>query len=317
MTPEWLNENSFRNYPLLPTTGLWQDAIADMGVLLGPFCDWQVSGGKKIFSDYNRSSNFDPTLDVVYLASLQLIGPNLVFTFHLTSSFASGASLVFTCPSADPPFTTYHAQAVVGGVIIMEGFLTTGFRDNTLANIGGGYTGSTLDALEPAAIQDLSGRYVDSVSVANYPRVKTTPSPGCGSSSIAMGPSNVPTSLLDDEIVVNAINIQGDIKFREGFNVAIRQESGSNSIVISGAVGGGAGLVCGEVPLNSIEHETVGSLPLTGGPLCSQVLQTINGISGTNIRISAGQGFHIQEDTTQPNTLIISAKATDFAVCLQ
>jgi hypothetical protein len=315
MLPGWLNENSYRDYPFQPNSGVWQDAVADMGVLLGPRPD-TVAG---TFSNFNKESDFDPTVNKVSLSSIHNTGTETVYTFVLGASLP-GNTLTFRCQNSDPPFLTYLAQSIVGSVLIWEGFMVTGYRTDTLAGLASlpsnTYTAGSSTILEPSLIQDLSRRQVTSISLANFPRVVVTDPPGCSLVSAAHDVSGAPSSDIKYEAVVFATNIQGSVKLREGFNTTIRQEAGSNSIVIGGAVGAGAGLVCHEIAIAADQSSHAGHL-LTGGPKCSEVLQTLNGVGGTNIRISAGKGFHVQPSDTTPHTLVIAAKATDFAVCLQ
>ena len=98
----------------------------------------------------------------------------------------------------------------------------------------------------------------------------------------------------------------------------MRQEAGTNSLVISGANNAGAGPVCGEVPIDATEAAILESntgQTLTGGPTCQQLLLSLNGVAGQNIVISGGDGFKVTPSTIDQHTLIISAVTGAFTAC--
>jgi len=133
------------------------------------------------------------------------------------------------------------------------------------------------------------------------------PPDGCGSLSSSAG---------SDEPILAASCMRGNIKWKEGYNCSIRQDNRDNAIIIGAGQGAGEGEPCDEVPLYEGEAPPEGSPHLSGGPGCSEVVKTINGIGGRDIFITAGPGFRVQQDTEDPNTLNLNRALDDFAACL-
>jgi hypothetical protein len=135
----------------------------------------------------------------------------------------------------------------------------------------------------------------------------TDVAPGCESSSSSSQP-------LPD-IFVRDTCITGPIWFKEGYNCRIRQDSGRNTITIGAGIGLGEGEPCEEVPLTAEEAPPGDSPFLTGGPGCNQVVQSLNGVGGADLVITAGAGYRIQADPGAPHKLVVERALGDFALC--
>lgn len=164
-----------------------------------------------------------------------------------------------------------------------------------------------LWVIEPGRIQSLRGAFVQSINLANGSRTTATPAADCSSAGDgAAAATTIPAAGC----------LQGALRFREGYNAAIRQETSANAIVLSAGVGAGAGEPCGEIPLTDGEESPDAGELLTGGPSCDEIVKSINGKSGPRLTIEAGAGFRIAVDPGDESTLIVEAVLDDFAACL-
>jgi hypothetical protein len=192
---------------------------------------------------------------------------------------------------------------------VWDGFIVFGEFVELLTVLADGETalfGTTDVVVEPALVRTLKDAYVQSITVANYGRTVTALDPECGGSSSA-----------DDfrPIVVNATCLQGDISLIEGYNCGIRQDDAANVLIISGNVGGGAGIACEEVPLTDDETTPDDSGYLSGGPRCDQILQTLNGVGGQIVRIVGKTGITVSSDPDDQHGVLISVGLADLANC--
>jgi len=92
--------------------------------------------------------------------------------------------------------------------------------------------------------------------------------------------------------------VQGEVKLKAGYNVQIRVQESSNTIVLSPLTGAGEGNPCEEVELFAGETPPIGATNtlLEGGALCNEVLRAINGVGGEHFKIVGGQGVSINPD---------------------
>jgi hypothetical protein len=144
--------------------------------------------------------------------------------------------------------------------------------------------------IEPALLQNLNKAYLRSISVGNYARVLVPPCDVTGIND-------------NRQVVLNARCMNGDIRFKEGYNCLITQTDRANEISVTASKGAGAGStsteLCengGEVPLYPGEQLQPDSKFYSGGPACNEVISTINGLGGTNINLIGGSGINILID---------------------
>ncbi len=117
-------------------------------------------------------------------------------------------------------------------------------------------------------------------------------------------------------VFVNARCLDGDLRVKEGFNISVRQEDNTNSLIIGAAIGAGAGLACSEIPLYAGEVPPNGSGVLTGGPKCNEVVKTINGVGGPTLQLLAGRGVRITASLDDPHEIVVSLAENDLAICV-
>jgi len=316
------NSNEYRAFPfitpayrpgaeeLADPAALPTQLIVDCGVLLSP--------------DAAAFSAEDPSVVYkIFLSRLSRDGDVLRFEFRCDAPGTAGFPLVFTRDVDDPEFHTSYAEAVVDeaasdssssasldcrdGRAVWEGFLVTG--DLTTFPVADGDELVFDDddwQLEPCCAQNLS--YLRSITLANYDRTRAMPDDECC--------SEASSDCSQDAwpLYVVAACLSGTRRFKEGYNIDIRQEDAANRIVISAAVGSGAGRGCdmpavypGEVPPND-------SVLLGGGPTCAELITGLNGVGGRLVTIAPGPGIEITpSDAT--HTITIGVDFTPFGLC--
>jgi len=308
--PGFYNDNEYRAYPFIytpvpPATTIPNSVVVDAGFVMG------------------LDINFDFSAHSIWLHSISLTATDFVFVFKTN---ATAATLTFSRPIPDdcvnPEWLIEYADAAtISGYNetncaeepSWRGFLVTGplceLKDELLAN-GNEFTfGSTDYKIEPGRIQSLAKAYLRSISVGNYDRTRV---PDCDSAGLVPYKS----------IIVNARCMKGDIRLKEGYNCQITQTDRANNLSISAAVGAGApqdAALCahgGEIPLYPDEpYDTVTGF-YSGGPACSELITTINGVSGSQQNIIGGTGVTITVQTVD-NQSSIAVTAAPSSACAQ
>lgn len=316
--PGFFNANQYRDYPFAPrvspvneegwsssasmsATELPQACIVDFGAILRP------------------SAAFTGT-DVVYLRSVSRTGTVLNITFAV-SNLPRAYSITFTIDTATArEFYTQWQDSdsiAVSGVLsecdnspAWSAYLVTGDLSAWLEQLNDGETlffVTGLWQIMQARLQNLAGTQVQSVTIANVPRLTVSQSAGCTSGSEAAAELQVA------KLVYNCM--VGDIKLHEGFNCGMRYDLRDNAVVISASPGAGAGAVCEDFPVYPEEEKPAGSPYYSGGPACSDIVRYINGASAADLKITAGPGFTVTADADTPNTLIIERSLDASIIC--
>ncbi len=276
MNVGWYDTNMGRGYPFLSdTTGVQEvggglpaelpdlsympnTVIVDAGFIIGP------------------AIAFDPAEDVIYLDSVSLESGELSFVFKSTASSLSGVTWTFTRLEGDPKFATELVEAVsdCGVQVVTSGFLVTGDLDVFWEHLADGETsGGEALSIEPAVVRSLNGGALGSINLANIARTYVTAPEGCREPCFDFEPQDV---------YVREECITGPIRIKDGYNNAVVQNIGDNSLQFSARVGGGRGEPCDEISLFDGETPPQGSQLLSGGHECSETIRTING-SGAKI----------------------------------
>jgi len=248
--PGFYNDNEYRAYPFIYTgsadTSLPTSLIVDAGVVMG------------------LDAEFDPASHSVWLSSIARINQMLTVEFATDAPGALEVPLQFTMTIADNVWQTGFAETRTADLTavpcaaepIWEGFLTTGALAADLDPYFIITFAANQHQLEPARIQNLAKSYLRSISVGNFAR---TTIPACDT----LNNTNRP-------IVLNTECIQGDIRFREGYNCAITQTDRNREISIAATKGAGAGAtgdeLCeksGELPLYTGEQLPLGPIKET------------------------------------------------------
>lgn len=305
--PGWLDENSGRLYPFIPSAigtalllpasvpvVLPPETIVEFGSTLGPDAGFQVAVGS------------------IYLSSINRSGSVLTFYFRIEGTSIDSLALTFLRHTDDADFTTSFATASIpgagSGLPTWEGFLTTGPLAPLVAVLGSGSSLScgTTFGIEPTLILNRSGAVVRSVRLANTPRTYAEPVSGCAGPSIPPAPDDG-IHIASDPLVL--------IRLQAGFNTSFRSDVGVGGYVAEAAPGAGAGLTCADAPRFPGESAPVGSVHLGGGPSCAELVTMINGAIGPEIILEAGPGVSIEPDTGTPGSILVDFNLRALASC--
>ena len=189
--------------------------------------------------------------------------------------------------------------------LLWTGYVTSGTLE-TLGQIlaaGGVMTGQLL--VEPGLIRSSVSAWMQSANLANTDRVRAETPEDCKDYCWPFDPGAV---------FVQSVCLQGRLRFKEGFNCAIRQNNVENSITIGASEGGGAGQPCEEVPLFVGEEPPIGGSFLTGGPGCGELIRTINGVGGARLNVIGGVGVAVTAYPSQ-NRIVVDVDMSRLAVC--
>ena len=276
--PGFYNDNEYRAYPFVynsASTGLPTNAIVDAGIILGLMAfDGDVD-------DYS-----------VWLGSVSRTATGFNFTFYYgaTAGPVATTALTFFRPNTEDQWVTLFAENTpTQADPDWEGFIVAGPATDLYGVIAIGQTvtfARNVYQLEPARIQNLHKSYLRSVSVANYDRLRV---PDCGDFA--------PPATR--QIIVNASNLRGNIRLKEGYNCQITQTDRANELSVSAIKNSGAPIdnaICefgGEVPLYAGEPLPHNSKFYGGGPACDELIATVNGVGGSNINFVGGNGVAV------------------------
>lgn len=310
MQTGFYNTNANRAYPFVvnesPATALPHAIVVDAGFRVGPLSRF-VAGTHTIYLAGIRRQGSWFYLDFASDAP-ELYDATLTFARHVanedylfedTDSGRSGLSESSQSDSAssgscDEPL--WSGYLVTGKVAALEALLPT---DGSVAYA------STDAVIEPALVQVLTEGYVTRLSVANDDRTRVDAAEDCD--EVVFG--------FDTGLVYVAERcLIGEIAFKPGYNCSITQQSADNAITIDGIVGAGAGEPCEVEPLFPGETPPAGSNLLEGGPLCNEILRSINGIGGRQFSILTGTGVTITS-VPEENKLVMTVDMSGLALC--
>ena len=323
-TPDFYDENRNRSFPFrrlsvgygTPATGpftmrqLPDSAIVDCGFVLGP------------------ESGFDEETHTVYLQRIERIDATTVeYEFRCDTAPLATKPLIFTRTAASPHYAlefaesdnaedpyvsadlSYSYESNDCGEPYWSGYLVTGSVSDLLARLAIAVpvlrTSSNETLVEPGLLQNLNRNQVITLNVANADRTRALRPAGC--------PQNHWPFPVND-IYIRKTCIQGDVRLRPGYNVAIAALPVQNLIRFSAVKGAGLGTPCEEVKLFPGETGPVGNTNgLLGGDfLCNEVFRTVNGISGPDIKILTGPGVAV---SAAPHTVIVDVNLQNLQNC--
>ena len=312
------NDNEYRAYPFIQkgayvgTPLCPNSAIADCGFIMG------------------LDSGYVADYDVIYLKKITRVGAQLSFEFSTSAIGAAQYPIVFTRDIHATEWETEFVESAINDQSgacaespAWEGFMVSGVlndllellpTDGTLNFYAPGsptLSNSPDHTVEPARIQSLVKSHVRSLNVGNYKRIMI---PDCTSS----GSSSSSASVVDGqrEIIVNATCITGDIQILGGLNCLVQQTVSDNKLTISARKGVNtekdtANERCqygSEIPKYPGEIPPTGSEFLSGGNACGDLITSIVGIGGPDVKIVAGTGIKIVQ--TGEHTLKIGLDDT-------
>jgi hypothetical protein len=302
--PNWYNDNANRAFPFqtgsvgvrVPSSGvvtmrqLPDDFIVDCGFTIGP------------------SATFVEGTDSVYLHQIYRAGSLIYFEFRVSSGEIANYPLIFARTTSDEEYSLEYLDSdnpseVAGNSVsdsegsacrmpFWSGYLVTGDISSITGRLadGASIVRSAGDALvETALIENMSDSIVNSFELANGDRTRATSPLGC---------DPLEWDFTTGLVYEAARCMQGDVKLKAGYNIQIRVQNSSNTIVLASLSGAGEGDPCEEVKLFSGETPPVGATNnvLEGGSLCNEVLRAINGVGGEHFKIIGGQGVSVTPD---------------------
>ena len=257
------------------------------------------------------SSGFVSGTSEVWLSRIGRTGASsYLFRFEYTGG---AQPLDFTVTAATPDGIGIWATSGVSGYCdnsAWRGFLTVVevSRLDTALAVGAAYDYQDGDwTVEPARVISLADSRVTSINLANRERILARPSDECASSSSLDDPD-------EREILLNTSCLTGHVLFSAGYNADIEQQDAESTLIFGAYVGAGAGRPCDEIPLGD-EEPPPGSVHLSGGPACNEVVLTVCGLPGPDVPIVGGFGIRAYVDPETPSRLIVERNLSDYAVC--
>jgi hypothetical protein len=300
--PGFYNDNEYRAYPFVFVAGqadlLPNSAIVDCGVIMG------------------LDSEFNPEIHAVRLSALRRIGNVFKLELRTDAPGAANLPLVFTRNVSAAEWQTEYVESApyvkdansCATEPAWSGFLVTGPLTDLQAAMptSGEVLFDEEFLLEPGRVQSLVKSYLRSITAANLSRPEAK-------SSCVQTQNTVRT------VITNFKCIDGNIRFREGYNAIISQRTSNNEISIGAGKGYGQKQdsdLCaygGEVPFYTGESPPEGSMFLSGGPACDELVSSINGVQGPDVTIAGGTGVEVAVDAENPNTIKISLSTNNIA----
>ena len=283
--PGFYTDNEYRAYPFVYVANasevlLPNSAVVDAGIILGL---------DAFVVDVREYS--------VWLTRVERTntGFNFVLVYAQKNGSISTTELTFVRPDTDDAWITIFAESAHTGENadpIWEGFLVAGPVADLRKILSVGQTLHFVRnayQIEPGLVQNLHNAYLRSLTVANYDRTRI---PACDSTDVDGA----------RDIIVNKMKMTGDIRLKEGYNCQITQTDRARELSITALKNAGAPIdadLCAhgsELPLYADEQLAAGSKFYSGGPACSEVISSINGLAGTGINIIGGNGVSVTTD---------------------
>jgi hypothetical protein len=273
---DWLNANNYISYPLVDRVdrsfvgggNLPRNVLADAGFMLG------------------LPSGFVAGVDDVHLYAIYRSSARVQFDFRSTASGMSGYRWLFTVSSVMDDYVTVVATAETVGPTIYdpdrgEGFITVGKLDELRALAAGSYVLTTPLPVEHALIQSLANTFASGLAIANDAR--RCPEPNCGSSSSSSDGES------GDDSFPFALNLTGDLKFRDGYNMSIEVDEDDNTITFNARRGYGLGEPCEDTVIDEGGFRRSNEC---GN--CDGFIGSFNGVAmGKDVRLSFGPGVNV------------------------
>lgn len=210
--------------------------------------------------------------------------------------------------------------------LAFEGYLVAGRLDTLAAQLADGQTvygygpRGLPPRVEPGCVRDLGRQFFLGFLTANYPRTLATPADGYSESSESSdSPAGERVAVVNARIGFAVGEAEPDgspgaglpfpIPVAAGYGISVRQSTSQNRLTLTATPAGGAGFPCADVPFYEGEQPPEGSVLLSGGPACNEVLHGVNGASAELIRWSGGPGVRIEVDPDDETALVL-----DFTV---
>lgn len=321
--PNFFNDNQGRTFPLVQH--FQEELEVSESSLSAPMIFSMLNLPNSALVDFGATlgvqAYYTEATHVVYLSAVKRQGDLFIFEFRSTAPGLTDSVLSF---SRSVTSTAYEVEYVDATPLDSEasasestcvddpawsGYLATGTMEDlrlVLDNDGDKLKGDENGALvEPALIQNMSELYARSINLANADRTRAENPDNC-----------IPLQWSFDSQAhyVTQVCLTGPVRFVEGFNTVITQDTPGNRIIIGAEVGAGQGEPCDEVPLFTGETAPAGAVRLTGGPGCNELIRSINGIGGRRVAIAGGNGVTVEPDPAN-HRVIVDINFADLAVC--
>lgn len=287
---QFYDDNRNRRYPFVSTEEIESSvaddeqipdsALLDCGFTFYAYSGFEADQHSVWLDSVSRTSS---TVTLIFKTNAPgLTGLNLDFVFERN---AGESQILFT----DAVGT--GANPVAGGCtnqMLWMGYAVLGDSEDLVSWIGGSSraTDRVQHTVEPALSQNLDKAYVRSVNLANRRRVRTTDVPG-----------------EERPILINAQCLQGPARFIAGRNCRIDYDVARNGLVISADLGAGDGEVCSELPVHDDEVPPDDGDLLSGGPACTEVVKTVNGVGGPRLILRGTDNILVEKDPVIANKI--------------
>lgn len=324
--PNFFNDNANRTFPFIlgtagvrtPPTGpvtmrqLPDDFVVDCGFIMGP------------------ESGFIEGQHKIYLRQVSRIGANsFSFEFRCDAPNVADIPLIFYRNLTDELYTTSFEESDIPttetiseslsvsqetsecGEPFWSGYLTTGDLSSIVARLNEDEQITRENdnevIVEPALIQNLNECQLVSLNIANSDRTRALKPEGCPQYAWSFNPG---------ENYVTYECMQGDIRLKAGYNVALTQDNATNTIQFNPVQNAGLGTPCEDIPLFDTETPPIGSDNelLAGDFYCNEVFRTINGLQGPNLIFFAGTGISIFANQSE-SSILIDINLVDLTLC--
>ena len=324
--PNFFNDNANRTFPFIlgtagvrtPAVGtvtmrqLPDDFIVDCGFIMGPESGF-VEGQHRVYLQQiarigANSFSFEFRCDAPNLADIPL-----VFFRNLTDDLYTTSFEESDIPTTEVVSESLSVSQTAGecGEPFWSGYLTTGdltaIADRLNADEKIIKENDNEVLVEPSLIQNLNECQLVSLSIANGDRTRALKPDGC---------PQYDWTFNTGENYVTYECMQGDIRLKAGYNVALTQDNATNTIQFNPVQNAGLGTPCGEIPLFDAETPPIGAENelLAGDFYCNEVFRTINGLQGPNLVFFAGTGISIFADQGN-NSITIDVSLVDLNLC--
>lgn len=327
--PGFFNDNANRTFPFqqgtaginTPASGavtlhqLPDNFIIDCGFITGPESGFVEDEHTIFLYSIKRASAtvflFEFRSDAPALQDTPLIFSRNLADDDYTTEFLESDIPEYIPLSQSASLSDSESETAICGEPFWSGYLVTGSMSAIADRFSVGSTVARLGTdeviIEPALIQNLNESQVVSINIANGDRTR------------ALRPEDCPQNEWDFEtglIYTNRECLQGDVRLRAGYNLALNQFLASNTIQLSAIVNAGLGEPCEEVPLFAAETPPIGAENnlLAGDFYCNEVLRSVNGLQGPNINLFAESGVSIIA-VQETNTVLIDVDLIDLSAC--
>lgn len=294
----WYNENSYRDWPFIEGAAIPRQAVVDAG-----FTVPLLYHSARLSGLYRVASTTSLLFTFVDSTGLQLA--RALFAFQAGNVPAENAVL-FTQAS--------------GTTLGVTGFIVLG----TIATLNAMPEFSEPSVplvLEPSVVDTVAGQNVLSIGLINAERPMSSVAVRYGADLYRR-----PTTHTFPDALGNIKNgtldfsgITGHVRLYPGFSCAMSQSDNLNTITIGGTQASPVGKACQDIPLDPTEQTVLANFGLLGSQQsCREVLRSVNGAIGPDLKITAGSGLQVvTEQSDNGIRVTIQPESFDNSKCIR